>query len=169
MSSRVEKAKGQYGLMERILSYVPGYRGYKEKEIRRETDRLVRMAASSRLKKALDNVREALSKVPVSGSDRELAERVVIRLDMVKQKTERAVAGYAGLFDVVKVREDRLDQLIEHDEKLITSAEGILQQSMAIKSASSPDELRSRLQQLLDSIDGYGELLERRNEIIKEL
>jgi len=62
-----------------------------------------------------------------------------------------------------------LDQLIEHDEKLITSAEGILQQSMAIKGASSPDELRSGLQQLLDSIDGYGELLERRNEIIKEL
>jgi hypothetical protein len=29
--SRVERAKQQYGLMERILSYIPGYRGYKEK------------------------------------------------------------------------------------------------------------------------------------------
>jgi hypothetical protein len=122
--SRVEKAKQQYGLMERIISYIPGYRGYKEKEIRRETDRLVRMHATSQLKKALDNIRELLSSIPLAEKDRELADRVLIRLDMVKQKTERAVAGYAGLFDIVKVREDRLDQLLAHDEGLSPSRRG---------------------------------------------
>jgi hypothetical protein len=167
--SRVEKAKQQYGLMERIISYIPGYRGYKEKEIRRETDRLVRMHAASQLKKALDNVRELLSSIPLAEKDRELADRVLIRLDMVKQKTERAVAGYAGLFDIVKVREDRLDQLLEHDEGLITESEGILQRSASLKNTSSLEDVRHGLEQVLEAVKAYEELLDKRTEIIKQL
>ena len=34
--------KGQMRLSERIAAFIPGFRGYKEKEIRRESDRLIR-------------------------------------------------------------------------------------------------------------------------------
>jgi len=36
------EVKGQMRLSERIAAFVPGFRGYKEKEMRRESDRLVR-------------------------------------------------------------------------------------------------------------------------------
>ncbi len=38
----LSKVKGQMNLPERIAAFVPGFRGYKEKEIRRESDRLIR-------------------------------------------------------------------------------------------------------------------------------
>jgi len=31
----LEKVRGERGLLERIMGYIPGYRGYKEKELRR--------------------------------------------------------------------------------------------------------------------------------------
>ena len=46
------KVKGERGLLEKIMGYVPGYKGYKEKELRRESDRLVRMETVNRLKAA---------------------------------------------------------------------------------------------------------------------
>ncbi len=36
------KSKGQMRLSERIAASLPGFRGYKEKELRRETDKLIR-------------------------------------------------------------------------------------------------------------------------------
>jgi len=167
--SKVEKAKEQYRLTERILSYLPGYRGYKEKEVRRETDRLVRMHAAAKLKDALDSVRESLSSRPVREKDRELADRVMMRLDTVRQKTGRAVAGYAGLFDIVKVKEDRLDQLVAHDEGLLAKSEEIGQQSSSLSRLSSPEEIVQRLTQILEATNEFDGLLDRRNRIIKEL
>ena len=56
-----DKIRGEMGLMEKIMRYIPGYRGYKEKEIRRESDRLIRMESALRLQKAKDAVRSCLT------------------------------------------------------------------------------------------------------------
>jgi len=37
-----EKAREEMRISERILSEIPGFGGYKEKELRRETDKLIR-------------------------------------------------------------------------------------------------------------------------------
>ena len=41
-NSVTSNVQGQMRLSERIAAFIPGFRGYKEKEIRRESDRLVR-------------------------------------------------------------------------------------------------------------------------------
>ena len=38
----IHKSKSQMRLSERIAAALPGFRGYKEKELRRETDKLIR-------------------------------------------------------------------------------------------------------------------------------
>jgi hypothetical protein len=167
---RVEKAKGEYALLEKALSYIPGYRGYKEKEIRRETDRLVRMQASSRLKDAIDTLRRSLALVaPRMGEgDRELAERVLSRFDAIKQRTERAVSGYAGFFDVVKVREEKLNRMLEYDVGLLGKAEELRTLSESLPSAgASPEELRLSLGKMLSAMEEYEGLLRGRAELIE--
>lgn len=47
-----EKVRGEMALLEKIMSYILGYRGYKERELRGESDRLVRMEAVNKLKSA---------------------------------------------------------------------------------------------------------------------
>jgi hypothetical protein len=55
------KVKGERGLLEKIMGYIPGYKGYKEKELRRESDRLVRMEAVNRLKAAKTTFRRTFA------------------------------------------------------------------------------------------------------------
>jgi hypothetical protein len=44
------------------MGYIPGYRGYKEKELRRESDRLVRMEVVNRLKAAKTGFQKKICK-----------------------------------------------------------------------------------------------------------
>ena len=41
-SDVLSNVQGQMRLSERIAAFIPGFHGYKEKEIRRESDRLIR-------------------------------------------------------------------------------------------------------------------------------
>ena len=41
-NNTLSNVQGQMRLSERIAAFIPGFRGYKEKEIRRESDRLIR-------------------------------------------------------------------------------------------------------------------------------
>lgn len=121
MPDIVEKVKGERGLFEKVVSYIPGYHGYKEKELRRESDRLVRQQAAAHLKRASDAFKRALSSgTSLPDAKRVTADRSIARLDLLKERVAKAVGGYSGFFDAVKVREDRLDQMITADFDLIT-------------------------------------------------
>src|SRR4030042_3912642 len=96
------KMKGERGLLERIMGYIPGYHGYKEKERRRESDRLVRMEAVNRLKAAKTAMRRAFANPAMvqklAGEDTYRYEALNSRMDRVAQRIDRAVAGYQGVF-----------------------------------------------------------------------
>jgi hypothetical protein len=123
------KVRGERSLLERIMGYIPGYRGYKEKELRRESDRLVRTDAVNRLKAAKTAVRRTFANPTLvqnlSSEDSYRFDALMSRLDRVTQRIDRAVAGYAGMFDAVKVKEDKLDTVIQHDLSLIEKADAI--------------------------------------------
>ncbi|RLE76756.1 MAG: hypothetical protein DRJ56_03665 [Thermoprotei archaeon] len=174
MSDRSEKVEKEMGLMERILSYIPGYRGYKEKELRRETDRLVRMEVSSRLKKAKFEIRAQLSNPMVisslSSEDMWLFDQLMSKLDRITQRIERAVAGYAGFFDAVKVREDRLDKVLEHDVALIEKAEAIRAEASKIRKLKpGSDEWKEVMMNLTSMVEEFDSLIDQRAVILRSL
>jgi len=125
----LEKARDERNLVERIMNCIPGYKGYKEKELRRESDRLVRMEVVSRLRDAKTALRRSFTNPAMfqrmSEEDRYRYDTLLSRLDRVTQRIDKAVAGYAGIFDAIKVREDKLDQVICHDVSLIEKAESV--------------------------------------------
>ena len=116
-----EKAKKQMRLSERIVAAMPGFRGYKEKELRRESDRLIRNHLYRRLSAAKSDLRDVFQKL----SDRRLFEvltdvdRLVAKFDRVAAKIDHASYGYTGFFNIVKVEEANLDRMIDFDNKLV--------------------------------------------------
>ena len=168
----LEKVKNEMGLGERILTYIPGYRGYKQKEIRRETDRIIRMNIVNRLKDCKDNLRSSL-KNPVmlskiGSEDLWLIESILNNLDRITQRIDRAVAGYAGFFDAIKVKEDKLDLIIKHDYALIGMAENLknkIQELLSLEYFTS--EWRSKLNEILQYIREFDDLIDKRSEILR--
>ena len=127
MTDTFERVKGERGLLEKITSYVPGYHGYKEKELRRETDKLVREFSVQKLKEAKTALNEAIREVSDSGNIGafQYANRTMAVLDRITNKVEHADYGYSGFFDAVKVKEDKLDKLIEFDYVLLDLSKSI--------------------------------------------
>ena len=122
----VKKVQAQERAFEKILSYLPGYSGYKQKEIRRETDRLVRQACSSNIKKSIDAIRAPLASLQLEEGDRIFIDNLLARVDMIHQKVDRATAGYSGFFDVVKVDEGKLDGVLANDKQLLDATNSLV-------------------------------------------
>jgi hypothetical protein len=167
MPDIVERVKDERGLLERVASYIPGYHGYKEKELRRESDRLVRQQAAAHLKRAADRFKRGLSTAPMLPEPTRLAaDRVMARLDLLKQRIAKAVGGYAGFFDAVKVREDRLDQVLSADLGLMDAAAALAQrvEQVAQQGALSP-AWRPELASLEEHLGQLEDALARRDAV----
>lgn len=113
------------GGLEDLVRKIPGYRGYKEKEMRREADRLLR----DNLAQAFGDQAQRLVDVQgqlVSGGKIELLEQAtdledaVRRLQILVDRIKRAAQGYADFFDAIKVKEKQLDALYEFDDNLLS-------------------------------------------------
>jgi hypothetical protein len=168
------KVKGERSLLEKIMGYVPGYRGYKEKELRRESDRLVRMEAVNRLKAAKTAFRRTFANPSavqkLSGDDTYRFDALNSRLDRVTQRIDRAVAGYAGMFDAIKVKEDKLDSVIQHDLNLIERAESIktdVEKTVSIDPGT--DEWRTAMDALVSKIEELDSLINERSNLLRGL
>ncbi|MEM4636902.1 MAG: hypothetical protein QXE44_05385 [Nitrososphaerota archaeon] len=167
----LDNVKKEMTLTEKILSYIPGYRGYKEKEIRRESDRLVRMEATNRLKEVKDIIRMKLTKLAQLGKieDRDVPKFEVFlsRLDRIIVRIEKAPAGYAGLFDAVKVKEDKLDKILEHDLMLIEESRNMKELAGKFEKLEAREDLLKSVEELLTSVRRLEEIIDRRTEILR--
>ena len=168
----VDRVRREQGLLEKIISYVPGYRGYKEKELRRETDRLVRMEAVNNLKAAKKAIKRKSAKpsiaINLSSDDIWRFDTLTTRLDRVTQRLDRAVAGYAGLFDATRIKEDKLDSVIEHDLSLIESARTLkLEVEAAAKMEPGNEDWRTAIDRLISLADELDGSLDTRTEVLR--
>jgi hypothetical protein len=168
------KVRGERGLLEKIMGYIPGYRGYKEKELRRESDRLVRMEVVNRLKTAKTAFRRTFvnpsAVQKLSGDDAYKFDALNYRLDRVTQRIDRAVAGYAGMFDAVKVKEDKLDSVIQHDVSLIEKAEAVKADVEKVANIEpGTDEWRTAMDALISKVDELDRIVDERSNLLRGL
>jgi len=166
-----EKAKEEMRLSERILAELPGFRGYKEKELRRESDKLIRNHLYLKLTEARKDLKEIFQKL----SDSRLLEvltdmdRFIMRFDRISEKINHASYGYAGFFNIVKVEEEKLDKMIEFDTGLIDDVDKIVKETTAFKKEvvkQNFEKVRERIQNLSDMLEELEETFSGREEVI---
>ena len=117
------------GIIESILRYIPGFRGYLEKEYRRESDELQRNYLADRLqraKRAIDDLSRTLADAAQLDALPQL-DRLRGRLDKLIGRIRGAMQGYSGFFDLVRVDVHLLDRVYEHDAELVQGVEQLAQ------------------------------------------
>jgi len=166
-----EKAKGEMRLLERISGELPGFRGYKEKELRRETDRLIRNHAYLRLEEARGDAKEVFQALSNRRAYEVLTDmdRLVMNFDRVVEKINHASYGYAGFFNVLKVQEEKLDKMIAFDSALLDQVQKIIDETHAFKGEVARNEFggaRTHIQNLRDLLGSLEETFDERGEVI---
>ena len=167
----LSKVQGQMSLPEKIAAFVPGFRGYKEKELRRESDRLIRNHLYLKLSLEKTDLREIEQKL----ADRRYfdvltdMDRLLAKMDRVVEKVNHAVYGYSGFFDAVKVKEDNLDNMIAFDNKLIDGITSLTTEIDAFKAdlaSGVTTNLKTRVQNVTDKLESLENTFDQRNEVI---
>jgi hypothetical protein len=115
------------GGLENVARKIPGYGGYKEKELRREADKLLRTELAGRFddqrKRVSELQHELISQAKIEFLDD--LERAVMKLQLLIDRIKTASYGYAGLFDAVKVKEEQLDALYAFDNQMLDFADEV--------------------------------------------
>ena len=113
--------------IEDVLRRIPGFRGYLEKEYRRESDDLQRDWLANRLQRAKRAIDAASRPLADAGQIDALPQfdRMRGRLDKLIGRIRGAVQGYSGFFDLVRVDEALLEQVYEHDLALMGQVESL--------------------------------------------
>jgi hypothetical protein len=152
MTDLYEQVKGDRGRIESFVGKIPGYKGYKEKEMRREADKLLRETLARRLEEQWRRLPDIQKQLLNSGQIQWLddIEGATMKLQTFIDRLQTATYGYAGFFDAVRVKEDELDQLYDFDMSLDEQVDAI---------AAAVDQLAAAAM----SKEGVGEAIARLN------
>lgn len=157
------------GWTESILRRIPGFKGYLEKEYRRESDALQRSWLADRLqrsKPALDAYGRALvdaKKLDVLAQ----LDHFKSRLDQTISRLRGAMQGYSGFFDLVQINESLLDRVYEQDVKAMDAVENLAAaiEQLVAATADTPAPVAA----LNDQLGQIEQALDHRQDILKGL
>ncbi|MEW5961899.1 MAG: hypothetical protein AB1801_29610, partial [Chloroflexota bacterium] len=115
------------GGLEKLLDKIPGYGGYRDKELRREADALLRQHVAQQLAGQLRRA-EAVTGQMLTGpglSHLDAIGQGNTALQTLIDKVKTAAQGYAGFFDAVKINENELDALYQFDEQMLQKVDEV--------------------------------------------
>jgi hypothetical protein len=169
MDDIMGKVTGALGGFEQLVSQIPGYKGYKDKELRREADKLLREQLATRF----DEQRRKLSGLQtqlVSAAKLEYVddlERAAMKLQTLIDRIKTASYGYAGFFDAVKVKEEQLDALYNFDSALMAEVDKVAAAIDKVSSALNAGEGQSEaIDELIAKLQSISDTFGRREEAI---
>ncbi len=165
------QAKSQMRLSERIAAALPGFRGYKEKELRRESDKLIRNNLPLKLSKDKDNVRDISQRI----ADKRYLDvlpnidRLTAKMDRITEKVNHASYGYAGFFDIVKIKEENLDRMITFDNQLLDEVDALTASIEDLKTqllSGNYSNLNDKIQTVSDKFELLEDTFDQREQVI---
>jgi|YelNatPaOPRAMG01_1025707.scaffolds.fasta_scaffold113188_2 hypothetical protein len=166
MTHVYRKVKQSAELLEKLELAIPGYRGYKEKELRREADRLIREHLLKMLEPAYRDFKSSMLNAAGDTALMQTYNQVQALFDRVIAKLRTASYGYSGFFDAVKIREAELDKLLEYDWNLVSTVERLAKLAREA-AASEPAKLGEALSSLRGELLALEDLLRKREEILR--
>ncbi len=144
----------QRGAIESFLRRIPGFRGYLEKEYRRDSDAMTRRWLADRLQRSKRGIDELARPLADAG-----------RIDKLIGRIRGAMHGYSGFFDLVQIDEARLEAVYEHDLRLLDDAEALGQAIEGLPARR--DQLDDALPELTRQIDALERQWDLRDSILR--
>ena len=127
MAELHDNLRQQRSALQRLAARVPGYAGYREREERREADKLLRDFGAGRLDQVGRELQESIAKASLEeiGELREL----VLAVEKLRNELRFADRGYSGFFADAKFDTDAaLDALYAQDERIVAQVEELAAQ-----------------------------------------
>lgn len=162
------KVQDDADIFKKILGKIPGFKGYMERQARRDADKLLRDTIFQRVRelegRVSDLQREFISHGEIMYVDD--MEAAAIRLRTFADRVRTAPRGYSSLFEAVKIGEDELLRLYEYDANLLDMTEEVGRAIDNVQAAVGTDGLPATIRNLESTARKCIEAYDRRDEVI---
>ncbi len=146
MDQFFEKVKSQQDPFKKLMSYIPGFSGYVERQNRRDADKLLRDTVARRFEEQWKRASQLQSDMVSNGMIAYVddMEKAAIQLRTFIDKITTAPRGYSGVFDAVKINEKELEAIYQFDAAFFDLGEQVgraldnVEASLADESALPP-------------------------------
>jgi DNA-binding ferritin-like protein (Dps family) len=157
--------------VEDLARKIPGFKGYLEREDRREADRLLRDRLVRLLRDAQNDFTASQRKLVDSGGV-SLMEQVQVldnKLTIIIDKVDSAPRGYGGLFDAVKVNEKALADVYGYDMSLLGYVDQLMSGLGSFAGSIGTSEFGSVVGQLERVLVDFDHRVDKRSDVLKGL
>ena len=173
MADYMQRSKEDRGIFERISLYIPGYSGYRQRNMRRDIDRLVRSHVALSIKEVKTVMNDRKREVMENGdmASVKTMERISTKIDTYMKSIESAESGYSGMWETIKTKEDELDSIIEWDEKLVIGCEELKQTLKDFRDQvdGGSADVKQELREIERMVDDLKDALSQRKLVLKGL
>jgi len=144
-------------LLSKIMNYIPGVKGYREKEARRDMDKQLREYIADQLDESRGRLEELKRQLADASQLKMLGQvdRLTKQLLKIADTLRFTSYGYAGFFAANAVGEAQLEAIYQYDHQLLKQVE-------KIKSSISPPASTLPEQKELDSLEALLRELDQR-------
>ena len=163
-----DKVQSDMDPFKKILSYIPGFKGYMERQARRDSDKLLRETVAARFEQQWGRI-SAIQRDFISSGDIQSVddlEAAAIKLRTFADRVRRATRGYSGLFDAVKINETELLQLYQYDSQMLALSDEVGRAIDNVEASVGADGLPAALRNLKNVSQQCIDVFDRREEAI---
>ncbi|MCX7877655.1 MAG: hypothetical protein N2510_03325 [Ignavibacteria bacterium] len=172
LHSKLESVKSKENFLERIARIIPGYDGYVNRDNSRELDTILRNTLATKLDANSSKIKNVLLNLSSKGKlfETDGLDKLDKKLQQCVAKFKSAARGYSGAFDVVKVKEDKLEQLYAFDSGLLENVENISSEFAQLENNSSSGiDLSQSVNKLNSLLDELIRMFDERENILNQV
>jgi hypothetical protein len=168
------------GFIDKALDHIPGYGGYRDKERRRDSDRVIRDSLvlgytqqANRMQALATQLADERKIMLIGLVDKPLTrliglvDKPLTRLHTFIDRVNTASYGYAPLFQDAAVDDAALDQMAAFDQALADQQDELASQIGELEAADpASDDFKRIAGEIGKTVDGLGLRFDKRNEVI---
>jgi hypothetical protein len=159
---------GSMDIFKKISSKIPGFKGYAERQNRRDSDKLIRDTIYRRFRELEGRITdlqvEFVNQHEIKYTDD--LEKAALRLRTFADRVRTAPRGYSSLFEAVKINEKELEKLYEYDATLLDKSEEIGQAIDNVQASVGTDGLPAAIRNLQTLSKECVNAYDRRQEVV---
>lgn len=168
MSDLFDRVTAQEDIFKKILSKVPGFSGYIERQNRRLSDKLLRETIANRFEEQWQRIsavqRDLISQGGLAYVDD--LEGAAIKLRQFIDRLRTAAYGYSGFFDAVKINEAELASAYQYDYALLQLVDTVSHAIDNVEASLGTDGLPAAIRNLVAVARECVITFDHRNEVL---
>lgn len=166
MSDIFNQVTDQQDIFKKLLSKIPGFSGYIERQNRRSADKLLRESIARQYEQLWQRIsglqRDLISQGQIDFVDD--LEAAAIKLRQFIDRVRTATYGYSGFFDAVKINQEQLTQVYQYDYTLVQLEDAVSNAIDNVETSIGSDGLPASIRNLVKTaqqcIDAFNKRVE---------